>query len=478
MTINLILNIIFFITLYPVIFIMYFILRASTKEQKPYYFGLSRGKYWKEFNKTPLAPIEAKFRKELNIWFCICLVLPLVTLWIPYFSIGMTIWMLWLILAIFTSFLPYIRANKSVSGWKKEELNRYLLNHPDIEQSTKSITNYAELKAAGATRTLKPMLFVLPTVLSLLVLPVEFTLNKETDIFSMLLSVLTVAICTPIFFFVAWLMDKQKTIIICEDATTNINYSRARKKIWSDFWLLLCWINTIFTWAFYFCIVNYRKLPGGIYLLILVSVLFCIVTILIAVAYIKKYQKVNNHYKEQKQLAEDLDQYWIYGLFYCNPNDNHVTVEQRVGMGTTTNLATPIGKFTFIFAAAMLFLIPIMCVWVIMEEFTPIHLCVKDQVIVAEHLKESYHIPFEDIVSVSELSDLPDWSKVSGSSMEGLEKGTFEIYGEGKVYVFLNPKNSSFLKVDTQDKTYYLSGYDDGETQLILDQYTAWDINP
>lgn len=38
-------------------------------------------------------------------------------------------------------------------------------------------------------------------------------------------------------------------------------------------------------------------------------------------------------------LTIDEDCYWIYGLIYYNPNNKHLLVEKRVGLGTDMNCA-------------------------------------------------------------------------------------------------------------------------------------------
>lgn len=68
------------------------------------------------------------------------------------------------------------------------------------------------------------------------------------------------------------------------------------------------------------------------------------------------------------------------------------------------------------------------------------------------------------------LTELPKWSKVNGTGMETLEKGTFKISGEGECQVFLNPQNKKFLYFTANGKNYYMSGIDDTETEEIYQE--------
>ena len=49
--------------------------------------------------------------------------------------------------------------------------------------------------------------------------------------------------------------------------------------------------------------------------------------------------------REQAALVDE-DDCWIWGLFYCNPNNNRLFVSERVGMGLAMNLARPAAHFS------------------------------------------------------------------------------------------------------------------------------------
>lgn len=60
--------------------------------------------------------------------------------------------------------------------------------------------------------------------------------------------------------------------------------------------------------------------------------------------------------------------------YYLQFKDSHTLVDKRFRTGLTMNLATKAGKVLLVFTAATLLLIPILCIWLIFEEFTPVHL--------------------------------------------------------------------------------------------------------
>ena len=54
--------------------------------------------------------------------------------------------------------------------------------------------------------------------------------------------------------------------------------------------------------------------------------------------------------------------------------------------------------------------------------------------------------------------------------MNHVLSGTYEIYREGMFETFLNPQNNLFIKIETADEMYYISGVDNAETQKIIDE--------
>lgn len=161
-----------------------------------------------------------------------------------------------------------------------------------------------------------------------------------------------------------------------------------------------------------------------------------------------KAEKIDRSYAQKRNLTSDEndDRNWIGGILYYNPSDPHTMVEQRVGIGTTVNMATSLGKGLTIFSAIMMLSCPLLCIWLIQEEFTPIDLVIQNHTLCAQHLKTDYQIPLSEIKDPTLLtaSDLPDWTRTYGTSMDTLEKGTFTISGGEDVNVFLNPKMMRF----------------------------------
>lgn len=81
-------------------------------------FAVNMKREWVEDENVKA--IQKRFKKEM-IWYSLILaIIPFSCLFIPYFSIQMTIWMVWLIVAIILLMLPTVFANNRLKQWKRK----------------------------------------------------------------------------------------------------------------------------------------------------------------------------------------------------------------------------------------------------------------------------------------------------------------------------------------------------------------------
>ena len=268
-------------------------------------------------------------------------------------------------------------------------------------------------------------------------------------------------------------MDRQRQKVVSSDSQVNLNYNRARRMLWKKFWILMAWLTTALTVAFGGATVV--DADAGMALLIWGTIGYTLVLLLLCVELLRRQNKLDGTYRDRMDLVgfSDDDACWLGGLIYYNPKDCRTMVEKRVGVGTTMNMATPGGKAMGVFLLLVLLGVLVLCAWLVRLEFTPIHLSLEGDTLVAEQLKEDYAIPLDTIEDVSLVEDLPAMVRTNGTGMTTLSKGSFRIRetGEG-CQVFLNPQNDVFLRVEAGDTTYYLGGEDDQETLAVYDSLT------
>ena len=448
------LNVIFMLTCYPIIFLMYFLLR-NAKDKNGWCFGATLSKEWKR--NPAVEAIDIDYRKNLKNSMIILGIIPFVCFFIPYMSIGFTIWMVWILFICFLPMYWYAKANKQIQDLKTER-----------GWNEVSEVSYADLKIASVPKKVKFLTFLPTMLLSVVPVMVSYVFFHEAGYGAFRFCMITFAICTLLFYLCAVWTDRQKINVICEDSDVNMNFARAKKQIWKKFWLICTWGNTAFIW---FILIAMIFRNNGIAYILVGSVVYGFAIIMVAMWLVKKLLEINHKYEVHRTVADtsDNDKYWPYGLVYYNPNDKHVMVENRMGTGTAMNMATGAGKATYIFATLCLLIIPISCIWMIMLDFTPIQTTVENDTIVCEHLSIEYEIPLEDVEGYSIITELPEMTKMNGNGMDHVLSGTYEIYREGTFETFLNPQNNLYIKIVTEDEMYYISGVDDVQTQAIID---------
>lgn len=449
------LNIIFLVTCYPIIFIMYFMLR-NAKDKNSWCFGATLSR---ELKMDPaVEAIDAEYRKKLKTSMIVLGIVPILAFFSPYISIAFSIWMYWILVVCFLPEVLLARANKQVQELKKER-----------GWQQESVVSYTDLKMASVPRKVKWIHFLPAFVMNVIPIVLSFVLFKEAGYAAYRICVITFAACAVLCFVCAVWTDRQKVTVVCEDSDINMNYARAKKQLWKKFWMGVIWIHTGFTWLVLGAM--YIRETGMAWIL-WGTVGYGIVAIAAVAWLLKRMQEINRKYEKNRTIVDesDDDRHWPYGLLYYNPKDSHIMVENRMGTGTTMNVATGVGKGMYIFAALTLLIIPVASVWLIMLDFTPINTKVENETIICTHLSVEYEIPLEDIENYTIITDLPDMTKVSGNGMDHVLSGTFEIYREGMFETFLNPQNDLFIKIETEDEMYYISGEDDAETQKIIDE--------
>ena len=446
-------KIIMLVLMYPAVFIVYFVLKNESVSAKNIYYGVSlTGEQRKALE---LQDIDTVYNRRMRNVFLFFLIIPFPALLIPWFSVYITFYMVWMFACIIGFFLPFARANsqlkilKKEKGWKTEQEGQFA----------------AEIKSAGKIRKVKFLQFAPPCAFSLALLTGACIKFYGERLWALSICIGSLALVTPLFYAVAVWMDKMPTQVVSTDSEVNINYARAKKKLWKDLWLACAWVNTFYT-AGMLLTVSREGSIGGLFFP--ATAAYVIITIALLFWMLKKKSKLDRSYKDRMDApVPENDDNWIWGMFYYNPRDKHTMVEKRWGVGTTVNMARPAGKASIVLLIVTLLFTLCMCAWIILLEFTPIQLSVENGYLQAGQIKQDYRILIGGMQNPELLTELPRLSKVNGTGMDNLLKGTFRVPEEGQCEVFLNPQNTLFIRFEYAGKTYYMSGYDDAETMSV-----------
>ncbi|WP_159441960.1 DUF5808 domain-containing protein [Clostridium sp. Marseille-P2415] len=457
-------HIILFVCLYPVLPIIYYVMKLAVREKKNIVLGITLPTEY--LNAPEVAALCKAYEKELKKYMLIFGVFPFLFLFISYVSISLTLWIGWIMMSILALSLLYIKYNKKI-GLLKAEMQWNTVNKEKVFIDTRTATE--------KIRAIKRLPFLPPIVFSLIPLAAEFLFFSGTKHFlTNELTLFSISFLSPLSLFLGILTDNQRSEIISMNSDLNSNFNRAKKHIWGKCFLWIAWINAIFTF------ITWAVIKGTLKNTILFLVLTMAYSILLTVILFRggtnirklREKAADQISSESERILNDDDSHWIYGMFYYNPNDSHTMVDKRFGMGMTMNMATKAGKAVTAFTFAFLLYLPVLCIYMIFDEFTPVNLEIRGNQVIAEHLKEEYAVNISDIQETKLITELPDTSRIFGTGMDILEKGTFSVEGYGDCEICLNPQTSAFLVIKTLEDTYIFSDEDPLDTKEIYKQLT------
>lgn len=167
----------------------------------------------------------------------------------------------------------------------------------------------------------------------------------------------------------------------------------------------------------------------------------------------------------------DEDDHWIFGIFYYNPDDAELIVNERVGINTSINLARPAGKAIVVALACSLLCLPVTGAFMAEEFGAPVTLELSEQTIRAHHLLTTYEIDMADVVSVELVDQLPKMTRTFGGASETFLEGNFSSDAYGSLKVCLDPEVGPWLLVRTRSGTTYLLGASDtAQTETVYEE--------
>lgn len=370
--------------------------------------------------------------KKSQLWVCIGLTAAAAACMpVPGFGVGMTLWFIWIDAVVVLPFFPYIRCNgrmkkiKRERGWQKKQ---------------ESVANVRA--AAVCTRWLSPWLFLLPLLISLL--PAVYDTSQLPLYFA---DAAVVVLCFLGYRF----LYRNKSETVDENPAVAETLTRIRRYNWGKYWLLCAWLIAAINLA--------ASLTAGHPLFLMLSVLILSFAAVIAAVGIE----FRTRRLQERLTAEsgtdyyvDEDDKWIWGIFYYNPDDSHLIVNQRIGINTTVNLARRAGRIITGVSVLVMFAMPFIGIWIGILESEPVTLRLTETAVIAEHAGTHYEVPADEITDIRLLQELPLIQRVWGTGMDSVQKGTFSSEW-GNLTVCLDPRTGPWLLI-SQGKENWLFG--------------------
>lgn len=390
-------------------------------------------------NDPGVLNILNQYKKHTIAAVILCTITAVAGMFIPT-SYRTTVFMIWTLFAIIFPMIPFIYANLRLKDYKKEK--GWIREKKTVYVDTGAIENF---------RLLSPWLFVPPVFICLIPLIYERNL--------ILLYVLYACICASFWFGYRYLY-RSKAEMFNENTDITNALSRMRRYNWGKVWLFLSY-GMAFTCAAMSVPSRYQNIA------LITSTVLMFGLCFYAISLEMKTRKI-----QEKLTAEsssewyvDEDDHWLLGLFYYNPDDSHLIINQRTGMNTTINMARPAGKVLMIIAALMIAGLPFMGMFIDSMGNSPIEMNVTETECAIKSGVYHYEISLDEISDTELLDTLPHHlSRKMGTAIEHLLEGNFSCDEYPAVKLLLDPDYSPYILIETENGKYYLFNTREPET--------------
>ncbi len=468
---NILFNIIMLVIMVPtVVFIFLYEYPAKWRDKKYIYGVLNRTEFKEEKAAERVDEITSTCRKNAKWLLIISLILMVLFCFIPDLNIRIITWTTFVFVDLVLMMAPFAKGNSEMKSLKRE-----------LGIATKKGVVYTDLKGAGSIHALKKSSIVVPNIIATVfflvallndigvvklvgLLPGQFPYQARimTGMTGVLLFISFMLI--PI----AFMMDGIRNEVISEDSDVNANYNRAKKKNMADFMVMFTWINTaiIIIIMIMMCIWDNQLIYLAIYALYMFTIMIGLFI------YGKRQKEIEKRYKAETSVEIDDDDNWMLGQFYYNPDDKRLNVTKRAGVGTTVNLAHPVGKMIGIVLVLLVIFTFIMLAYVGVLSKTPMEVRISDGNVICHQMKDDYVIPINGIDEISMESDTSKLKlrKEAGYDMPPMNKGKFNINDEGGCITFLDLDTKNYIIISAEGKKYYINAPSDEETEKIYNE--------
>ena len=414
--------------------LMYFLLKNQCKPKKNIVVGVTLS--WEARSDKAVLALLEQFKREMKLtcWISLAVIVP--CLFIRSFGVALTVWLIWIVAVCFVFFIPYIRCNKALRKLKEE---RGWRQGPEASQAV------TDLKAAAEEmRWISPGWFLLPFAISLVPLFFDRTLWW----------LWALGAATVVVFYLCYrYLYRGRAEVVDENTERTIALTRVRRYNWGKCWLTAAWATGFFN-------IGLWLTQNHIWWNVAVDLAYCLVVCgaVVGIEFrVRRFQERLTQDSGRGYYVDEDDQ-WIWGLFYYNPNDRRMIVNDRVGINTTVNLARRPAQVLMGLGLALLLACPLFGVWAIGLENAPVELEVTETELVGSHFGGRWSVALEDIQSAELLEERPRISRVVGTGMDSACTGTFRCEEWGSFTCCIDPRTGPWLLVTTEDGRIYLFG--------------------
>lgn len=445
-------GILMYAVMLPVLLVMAALLANETRQKKNLILGVTLP--YTAPSDPEVAALCARFRRQLWIGAAALALLGVPSLFVPWFSVQFTVLMVWMVVVILAPNILYARTHQRLKALKRA---RGWYRPRESSATVVDITS-----AAQPRRALSAWGFLPPLLLSLVPVALALTVCAGEQGMETWLAVgLSFAGTTALSWVLYPLIFRARTDVAGEDSAVNIALTNVRRAAWGRAWMYIAWSTALCGLAAFL----FRSSGAGQLAVILV---YTFVLLGLCVRTELGVRREQERLTAAPETYVDEDEQWLWGLFYCNPNDRHLTVNARVGMNMTVNLARPGGKLLMGFCVLSIAAMPLLGVWLMAVEFSPRRVTADGAYVEVVHLTKQFGVTLSESDSAALLETLPRAWRTNGTGMDTLLEGHFTVDGYGACRLCLNPRAAPFIVLVTEDGTYLFNAETPEETRNVF----------
>lgn len=161
---------------------------------------------------------------------------------------------------------------------------------------------------------------------------------------------------------------------------------------------------------------------------------------------------------------------WVYGIFYYNKADRRLMVNQRFGIGTTINIAKPMGKLIGSVAVLTIIICYSMIVYfVIGNDMIPSKLIISNDMIHITSFSYSTSISYDEVnrIELIHQEKIAILFKTNGIGNERYRRGYYDVKDLGNCFVCTYNYSDNVILIKAKEQNILYSAQTSEETEAI-----------